>query len=163
MCTTTISVLPGFQRNTRLPWQPNKAKETLACLGETSHKRDQRCLGSRKRQTDTIVTVKCEICYFSVRAKNTLDMLISKLAPLSTNIDTTSDLQVRKNLKIPRQHLKGAARRDVFASAGVNGVHAVRSNAIWTARRVRRGQERNEDDRNSQVISGVMNLPISGK
>lgn len=79
------------------------------------------------------MTGECEICYFSFRGKNTLDMLISKLAPLSTNIDTTSDLQVRKNLKISRQHAKGAARRDVFAGAGVNGAHAVRPDAIWSA------------------------------
>lgn len=72
----------------------------------------RRCLGSRKRQTDTIVTVKWEICYFSMRGKNTLDMLISKLAPLSANIDAASDL---KNLKLSRRRWKGAARRDVFA------------------------------------------------
>lgn len=43
------------------------------------------------------MSVKCEICDFSFRVKNTLDMLISKLAPLSTNIDTTSSPEKLEN------------------------------------------------------------------
>lgn len=61
-----LQPLQSFQDSgvTLLPWQPNKAKDALACLGETND-----VLGSRKRQTDTIMIVKCKICYFSFSEK----------------------------------------------------------------------------------------------